>query len=378
MYRTHLNRTARIGPSCAPPIVAWSSVGRAREAGDGPATPPRSRRGAGPIIVAASSWGGARGARRCDAGGDLTDLSRRVRVPCRTTTDYLLSSLGPSARTTDVMAGHSWRSLLFGVEGWRHFLKSGYAARAKHFDDAPFARDLRGTHVVVTGANQGIGFQVAKQLALQRASVHMVCRSEERGEKALRALKEEVAAANADGSPPDVTLDVCDVSDAKAVRAFARAYVESGRPLHCLVNNAGCMVHERTLTPEGVETNFATNTLGTYALTEGLLPSLERTAAREKARDDPSFRQRCLSLVPIRPRSRGERDSLRTLPGSFASREVKIRPRSSQQLRTSPARRLRFSPRARASLSIYYRQTAPPFNSDRRRSIRPSLRRTRG
>jgi NAD(P)-dependent dehydrogenase (short-subunit alcohol dehydrogenase family) len=52
------------------------------------------------------------------------------------------------------------------------------------------------------------------------------------------------------------------------------------------------MVHERTLTPEGVETNFATNTLGTYALTEGLLPSLERTAAREKARDDPSFRQR--------------------------------------------------------------------------------------
>jgi NAD(P)-dependent dehydrogenase (short-subunit alcohol dehydrogenase family) len=277
------------------------------------------------------------------------------------------------------MAGHSWRSLLFGVEGWRHFLKSGYAARAKHFDDAPFARDLRGTHVVVTGANQGIGFQVAKQLALQRASVHMVCRSEERGEKALRALKEEVAAANADGSPPDVTLDVCDVSDAKAVRAFARAYVESGRPLHCLVNNAGCMVHERTLTPEGMETNFATNTLGTYALTEGLLPSLERTAAREKARDDPSFRQRrSYTLVPIRPRWRGGRRSLRTSPVASLRPHHAFSPRSSQQLRTSPARRLRFSPRARASLSIYYRQTAPPFNSDRRRSIRPSLRRTRG
>jgi len=106
------------------------------------------------------------------------------------------------------------------------------------------------------------------------------------------------------------------------------------------------MVHERTLTPEGVETNFATNTLGTYALTEGLLPSLERTAAREKARDDPSFRQRRSPFLSC--------------------------------VRTSPARRLRFSPRARASLSIYYRQTAPPFNSDRRRSIRPSLRRTRG
>lgn len=52
--------------------------------------------------------------------------------------------------------------------------------------------------------------------------------------------------------------------------------MSGGDALHALVNNAGCMVHERTVTPEGVEANFATNTLGTWALTEGLMPALRR------------------------------------------------------------------------------------------------------
>ena len=85
------------------------------------------------------------------------------------------------------MVGHAWRSLLFGIDGWRHYLKSGYAAASKRFDDAPFATDLRGRHYVITGANQGIGYATAKQLASQNASVHMVCRDRARGEAALAA-----------------------------------------------------------------------------------------------------------------------------------------------------------------------------------------------
>ena len=45
---------------------------------------------------------------------------------------------------------HAWRSLLFGLEGWRHFLKSGYDAAAKSFDNACFERDLRGRVFVIT------------------------------------------------------------------------------------------------------------------------------------------------------------------------------------------------------------------------------------
>ena len=167
---------------------------------------------------------------------------------------------------------HAWRSLLFGIDGWRHYLRSGYEARAKHFDDAPFRRDLTGVHALVTGANQGIGYATAKQLASQRADVHMVCRSRDRGEAAVARLREELGP---DGCGA-LHLHVCDVSSMAAVKSLVDAYVDGGKPLHVLVNNAGCMVHSRTTTSEGVEANFATNVLGTWALTEGLLPALRR------------------------------------------------------------------------------------------------------
>ena len=182
---------------------------------------------------------------------------------------------------------HAWRSLLFGLEGWRHFLKSGYDAAAKSFDNACFERDLRGRVFVVTGANQGIGLETARRLALQRASVHMVCRDAARGEAALSELRAEVRAAGK-GDGDALRLSVLDVSDQRAVRAFCADYLASGEPIHALVNNAGCMIHERTHTEEGVETNFATNTLGAWALTEGLLPALRRTGRDDRPDGRPA------------------------------------------------------------------------------------------
>jgi dehydrogenase/reductase SDR family protein 12 len=71
---------------------------------------------------------------------------------------------------------------------------------------------------------------------------------------------------------------VCDISNQRAVKALADGIVASGEHVNILVNNAGCMVHERTVTPEGVEANFATNTLGTWALTESLLPAMREAS----------------------------------------------------------------------------------------------------
>ena len=168
---------------------------------------------------------------------------------------------------------HTWRSFLFGIDGWRNYLKSGYDAAAKRFDDAPFRRDLTGVRALVTGANQGIGFEVTRQLASQGASVTMVCRDRGRGQAALERLWEERLKGT-------LALSVCDISNQRAVKALADGIVASGEHVNILVNNAGCMVHERTVTPEGVEANFATNTLGTWALTESLLPAMRQA-------DDP-------------------------------------------------------------------------------------------
>ena len=185
------------------------------------------------------------------------------------------------------MVGHAWRSLLFGIDGWRHYMKAGYERAAKSFDNSHLARDLSGRHVLVTGANSGIGYETARQLALQGATVCMVCRDRQRGAEARDAIRAELSerfvprnekADDAEKATSRVSLRVCDVSSQLAVRDLVAAYVREGKPLHVLVNNAGCMVHTREETAEGVEVNFATNALGAFSLTEGLLPTLRAAA----------------------------------------------------------------------------------------------------
>ena len=61
-------------------------------------------------------------------------------------------------------------------EGGKHYTKQGFLEHAKDF--APGAPpSLRGRHIAITGANAGLGYALAKQLAAQEAVVHMLCRN---------------------------------------------------------------------------------------------------------------------------------------------------------------------------------------------------------
>ncbi|MEW5311727.1 MAG: hypothetical protein WDW38_003415 [Sanguina aurantia] len=71
---------------------------------------------------------------------------------------------------------------------------------------------------------------------------------------------------------------VCDVSSLKSVMALAADFQASSEPLHLLVNNAGVMVHQRSESADGYDMNFATNTLGGWALTKLLAPVLEKSS----------------------------------------------------------------------------------------------------
>uniref|UniRef100_A0A3Q2DHC0 Dehydrogenase/reductase (SDR family) member 12 n=2 Tax=Cyprinodon variegatus TaxID=28743 RepID=A0A3Q2DHC0_CYPVA len=73
----------------------------------------------------------------------------------------------------------------------------------------------------------------------------------------------------------NVHIHIVDMSSARQVWAFAQSFSENNQ-LHVLINNAGCMVNQRELTEEGLEKNFATNTLGTYILTTALIPALKK------------------------------------------------------------------------------------------------------
>ena len=94
----------------------------------------------------------------------------------------------------------------------------------------------------MTGANQGIGFVTATELARRGATVHLVCRSAPRGEAARAAIV--AATGNA-----AVHLVVADLSSVAAAKAVAAQYLATGAPLHLLVNNAGCLVNPRCAFP---------------------------------------------------------------------------------------------------------------------------------
>ncbi|CAG9462547.1 unnamed protein product [Pedinophyceae sp. YPF-701] len=168
----------------------------------------------------------------------------------------------------------AWRTVQFVMTGMKHFTKSGYEKHAKEWAKAPddvMQRSLRGRTAVVTGANQGIGFQASVDLARRGCKLIMVCRNQGRGEEARKKVQE--ASGN-----DDVHLHLCDVSSLDSIQRFVDELEAQSAPVSILVNNAGVMINEPRPSADGFETNFATNTLGTFALTRRMLPALRRGA----------------------------------------------------------------------------------------------------
>ncbi len=151
------------------------------------------------------------------------------------------------------------------------YSRIGYELRRRFWDQRGAEADLAGWSVLVTGASSGIGAAACELLARGGASVEMLVRDRERGERAREAIAARTGSTL-------LELQVCDVSSLASVREFAAAF-EAGQPaLHALINNAGVMPPLRTLTGEGFELTFATNVLGPFLLTALLLPALRRGA----------------------------------------------------------------------------------------------------
>jgi NAD(P)-dependent dehydrogenase (short-subunit alcohol dehydrogenase family) len=132
-------------------------------------------------------------------------------------------------------------------------------------DDIP---DQSGRTAIVTGANAGLGYQTAVQLARVGALVLLAARDPGRGAAALERLRAEVPASRAE-------LLLLDLADLGSVERFAAAFAARGEGLDLLVNNAGVMaVPHRETTAQGFERQFGTNYLGHFALTGRLLPAL--------------------------------------------------------------------------------------------------------
>ena len=157
---------------------------------------------------------------------------------------------------------------------------------------------MRGRVCLVTGATSGHGRAVAMGLARLGAEVVLLGRSAER----CRRVQAEIA-ARAGGKAPAVLL--CDLASRREIERAATEYLDSGRPLHVLVNNAGLVSLARRESADGVELTFAVNYLAMFQLTLLLLPRLlESAPARIVNVSSDTHRIARLDLEDLELRSR--------------------------------------------------------------------------
>ena len=136
---------------------------------------------------------------------------------------------------------------------------------------ANVANLMSGKICMATGANAGIGKATVLELAKLGATVVMVCRSRKRGEAALTEIQEKTG-------NDAIRLLLADLSSQAAIRQLAAEFKAQYPSLHVLINNAGIIPRERTMTVDGFETQFAVNHLAYFLLTNLLLDILKASA----------------------------------------------------------------------------------------------------
>jgi len=132
-----------------------------------------------------------------------------------------------------------------------------------------------GKIAIVTGANSGIGYFTALELARAGARVIIASRSETKGLAAAAAINAEISGTNA-------SFERLDLASLASVAGFASSVSQRLTALDILINNAGVMaLPSRQTTEDGFEMQFGVNYLGHFALTAQLLPLLRKsTGAR--------------------------------------------------------------------------------------------------
>lgn len=138
--------------------------------------------------------------------------------------------------------------------------------------------DLTGQTALVTGANSGIGYEIAKGLARVGATVIVACRNETRCVSTVESIQ-----SNPNTTGKVLTLGVeLDTNLLSSVKWYAQAYRRiygHQAPLDMLFLNAGTVYHGTCvpINEDGIETTFATNYVGHHLLYRWMLPYLQQS-----------------------------------------------------------------------------------------------------
>ncbi|KAI9204136.1 uncharacterized protein BJ171DRAFT_506236 [Polychytrium aggregatum] len=135
-------------------------------------------------------------------------------------------------------------------------------------------KKLTGRIVLITGANTGIGYETALQLAKQGAHVYIACRPSKKTDDAVSSIRKKSGNSN-------IFAEALDLANLKSVRSLAERWAKHGKPIDLLINNAGVMaLPQKTFTVDGNEMQIGTNHLGHFLLTELLLEYVRKAASQ--------------------------------------------------------------------------------------------------
>lgn len=124
--------------------------------------------------------------------------------------------------------------------------------------------------MLLTGATEGIGKAAARELFTRGATLVLVARNRDKGERLVAELE-----ATRKNAPVDLLIG--DLSNLADVRAVAAAFRQKHDRLHVLVNNAGALFKDHALSKDGIEMTFALNHMAYFLLTQELLELLKST-----------------------------------------------------------------------------------------------------
>ena len=120
-------------------------------------------------------------------------------------------------------------------------------------------------HIVVTGGTDGIGLALVKKLLEKEHSVYIVGKNAEKGNSVINQIKNS-----------KLEFFQCDLSEKSEIKKLLNS-LNKLTSIDILINNAGSIFDQRTLTNEGIEKTFALNHLSYMQLSLGLLQKLENS-----------------------------------------------------------------------------------------------------
>lgn len=138
----------------------------------------------------------------------------------------------------------------------------------------PDKYSLAGKVFIVTGANTGLGFETTKALALRNATVIMACRSLEKANEAIAAIRNETTNGN-------LIVNQLELASFESIVDFVSNIKSNHENFDCLINNAGLALPRwDQLTEDGIELHFGTNYLGHFLLTRLLMDRIKANSAK--------------------------------------------------------------------------------------------------